>query len=164
MPKAPAAPQAPEAPVAPQAPVEDTKNNTSELTSAPVPPVPQPTPAPAPAAQPAQAGPVDFTKKPEPHFIRTKTQEKIFFTHPDFKIGKSNSQADFTIKENTAVSRVHAIIAQKNGVNYIVDNNSTNGTYVDGEKIEPGKEVLLKNGTVVWMGGEEFIFKLRRED
>ena len=40
----------PAQPVAPQAPVEDTKNNTSELTSAPVPPVPQPTPAPAPAA------------------------------------------------------------------------------------------------------------------
>ena len=150
-----AAPNMPQAPSMPQAP-NDKKEDTSELKIATVPGMGKSSIAPIP--------PQDLMKKPEPHFIRTKTKERIFITHPDFTIGKSNEHADFTINGNTAVSRVHCKIVQRNGVNYIVDNNSTNGTFLDGDRLTPGKEVLLKNGAVVWMGGEEFIFKLRRED
>ena len=54
------------------------------------------------------------------------------------------------------------MIIKKNGVSYIRDNASTNGTYVNGEKLDPGVEVLLKDGTSVRLGDEEFTFHLRR--
>ena len=102
-------------------------------------------------------------EKPIPHLIRKKTGEVINITKPEFAIGKSQSNADYTIEENPAISRVHCIIVQKNGVNYIKDNNSTNHTYINDEELEPGKEVLLKHKTVIRMGDEEFTFLLRKE-
>ena len=104
-----------------------------------------------------------ISSRPVPHFVRVKTGEIINITKPEFTIGKSESKADYTIKDNTAVSRVHCIIVQKDGVNYIKDNNSTNHTYLNGVELEPGKEVLLKNKTTVRMGDEEFTFLLRKE-
>ena len=104
-----------------------------------------------------------LNEKPVPHLVRVKTGEIINITKSEFSIGKSESKADYTITDNTAVSRVHCIIVQKNGVNYIKDNNSTNHTYLDGVELEPGKEVLLKNKTTVKMGDEEFTFLLRKE-
>ncbi|MBQ8914190.1 MAG: FHA domain-containing protein, partial [Lachnospiraceae bacterium] len=104
-----------------------------------------------------------LNSKPVPHLVRVKTGEIINITKPEFSIGKSESKADYTITDNSAVSRVHCIIIQKNGVNYIKDNNSTNHTYINGVEIEPDKEVLLKNKTTVRMGDEEFTFLLRKE-
>ena len=77
-------------------------------------------------------------------------------------IGKSKTKADYAIENNTAISRVHCIIVQKDGVNYIKDNGSTNHTFINGIQLEPGKEVLLKNKTIIRMGDEEFIFLLRK--
>ncbi len=98
-----------------------------------------------------------------PHLVRKKTGEIIYFDKPEFTLGRSE-KADHMIGDNSDVSRIHATIIQKNGVNYILDNESTNHTYVDGTPLEPGKEVLLKNGAVVNMGNEEFVFRLRKED
>ena len=97
-----------------------------------------------------------------PRFIRTKTKENIYVTKPEFIIGKSKLHADYAIEHNTAVSREHCIITREaNGANYITDNKSTNGTYVNGVKLEAGKKQLLTDGTKVKLGDEEFIFRLR---
>ena len=97
-----------------------------------------------------------------PRFIRTKTNENIYITKPEFIIGKSKLHADYAIEHNTAVSREHCIVTRDaNGANYITDNTSTNGTYVNGVKIEAGKKQLLTDGTKVKLGDEEFIFRLR---
>ncbi len=104
----------------------------------------------------------NITGKPEPNFVRERTGERLFFTKNEFKIGKSRLHADYAIDGNTAISRIHCVIIKKNGVSYIRDNASTNGTYVNGEKLDPGVEVLLKDGTSVRLGDEEFTFHLRR--
>ena len=97
-----------------------------------------------------------------PRFIRTKTGENIYITKPHFIIGKSKLHADYAIENNTAVSREHCIIERElSGANYILDNNSTNGTYVNGMKLEAGRAQLLTDGTKVRLGDEEFIFRLR---
>ena len=97
-----------------------------------------------------------------PRFIRTKTGENIYITKPQFIIGKSKLHADYAIENNTAVSREHCIIERElSGANYILDNNSTNGTYVNGMKLEAGRAQLLTDGTKVRLGDEEFIFRLR---
>ena len=81
-----------------------------------------------------------------------------------FTIGKSKIHADYTLENNSAISRSHCMVLQKNGVNYLKDLNSTNGTYVDGKKLTSGEEVLLKNGSVVRLGDEDFTFYLRKEN
>ena len=100
--------------------------------------------------------------KPIPHLVRKKTGEIINITKTEFSIGKSKTKADYSIENNTAISRVHCIIIQRDGVNYIKDNGSTNHTYINGIELQPGKEVLLKNKTVIQMGDEEFTFLLRK--
>ena len=82
---------------------------------------------------------------PKPYLLRRKTGEKIYIPDTEFKIGKSQINADYTISENQVISRVHCIVRRKNGVTFIEDNNSTNGTFVDGQKLEPHKEQFLKD-------------------
>ena len=101
------------------------------------------------------------TGAPKPYLLRRKTGEKIYIPDTEFKIGKSQINADYTISENQVISRVHCIVRRKNGVTFIEDNNSTNGTFVDGQKLEPHKEQFLKVGSVVKLGDEEFEFFLR---
>ena len=100
--------------------------------------------------------------KPVPHLVRKKTGETINITKPEFSLGKAIGKVDYAITDNTAVSRIHCIIVQKNGVNYIKDNGSTNHTYLDGAELEPQKEVLLKNKMTILLGDEEFTFLLRK--
>ena len=99
---------------------------------------------------------------PEPNFVRERTGERFFITKPEFKIGKSRLHADYAIDGNTAISRIHCLVVQKNGVNYIKDNASTNGTFVDENKVNAGEEVLLKDGVTVRLGDEIFTFHLKR--
>ena len=179
MPQAPAmgqpgmAPQAPKPPVMPQAPEAPAKTDTpvapSPVEPKPVmPPMGQMMPS---AAKPGDVIPSQMTQnglvgqlgsKPIPHIVRKKTGEVINITKPEFAIGKSKTKADYAIEDNTAISRVHCIIVQKDGVNYIKDNNSTNHTYINGVELQPGKEVLLKNKTMIQLGDEEFTFLLRK--
>ncbi len=153
----------PEAKIAPDDKTNEAKpfvdtQPTEEIKGDITPPIKKEIPEPSMGALVGQLG-----TKPVPHFVREKTGEIINITKPEFSIGKSESKADYTITDNSAISRVHCIILQKNGVNYIKDNNSTNHTYVNGELLEPDKEVLLKNRTSVRMGDEEFTFLLRKE-
>ncbi len=52
----------------------------------------------------------------------------------DFRIGHSEQDNDVCLKSN-AVSRHHAKITREDGVFYIEDLNSTNGTYINGEPL-----------------------------
>ncbi len=152
-----------------------------EMPKAPVPQPVAPTPQPvAPTPQPVAPTPKPVDKveddgvvtmgnlvgqlgtKPVPHLVRKKTGETINITKPEFAIGKSHTKTDYAIENNTAISRVHCIIVQRNGVNYIKDNNSTNHTYIDGVELKPGQEVLLKNKMTIQLGDEEFTFLLRK--
>ena len=98
---------------------------------------------------------------PRPHFVREKTGEKIYIDKEEFKIGKSKIHSDYALENNSAISRVHVIVSKRNGVSYIKDNESTNGTWVDDERLEPGREILLKANMKIKFGDEDFTFFLR---
>ena len=164
----PVAPVAP-TPVAPTpaapTPVAPTTVMPTAMKPAPaMPTMPNSAPVPNPAPTEFTMGSItgQLGSKPVPHIVRKNTGEAINITKPEFAIGKSKTKADYVIENNSAISRVHCIIVQKDGVNYIKDNNSTNHTYVNGVELEPGKEVLLKNKTVIQLGDEEFTFLLRK--
>ena len=117
--------------------------------AAPVPPMPeQKTDAPKPQA-------------PVPYLLRTATNEKIYINKPEFAIGRSATKADYTVTDNSDVSRIHCIIERKNGVSYIKDNQSTNGTYVNGKNIAGQENVFLTNNAKVSLGDEEFVYHIR---
>lgn len=70
-------------------------------------------------------------------------------------VGREN--ADVLLAHNT-VSRKHAVVTvEENGV-FVEDCGSTNGTSVDGHKIEPGERVQVKNGTEVVFGNSALKF------
>lgn len=99
-------------------------------------------------------------KKPTPVLIRMKNQEKIMINKNVFRIGKSKTDADYTVEDNVAISRVHAIIHKRDGACYIKDNDSTNNTYVNGNILKGENEQLLIKGTKVSLADEEFVFDL----
>lgn len=117
-------------------------------------PVEEPVVAPVEPVVPTYNIPI----KKYPYLVRAKTQEKISITTDEFKIGKIEGMAEFILKDNPAVSRMHAIIQKKDGSYYICDNYSTNHTYLNGERLEPGKDYLLINGVSVRFANEEFTY------
>ena len=94
----------------------------------------------------------------KPHFVREKTGEKIFIDKEEFKIGKSKVHSDYSIENNSAISRVHVIVIKRDEDCFLKDNDSTNGTYVDGDRLEPGREVQLKENMEIKFGDEDFVF------
>lgn len=98
--------------------------------------------------------------KAMPYIVRVNTGERVMINKAVFKIGKANRGVDFTISGNGAVSRVHAIIYQREDGCYLKDNKTTNSTYVNGQKLGENQEVLLKNDAQIVLGDEDFIFKL----
>ena len=97
---------------------------------------------------------------PHPHLVRVKTGETIALTGDIFVIGKSQTGVDYTITGNSAISRVHCMIIRHNGAYYIRDEHSTNATYVNGDQVLPGNQVLLTNNCKVHMADEEFLYSL----
>ena len=63
-------------------------------------------------------------------------------------LGKSRKSADAVLPDH-AVSRIHARIEQRTDGYYITDLFSTNGTALNGKKLEPGQAYLLQNGAVL---------------
>ena len=125
--------------------------------AAPVPPMPEKKPETAPVP------PVEEKKPqvPVPYLLRIATNEKIYINKPEFSIGRSATKADYTVTDNSDVSRIHCIIERKNGVSYIRDNASTNGTFVNGQNIAGQENVFLTNNAKVSLGDEGFIYFVR---
>lgn len=98
--------------------------------------------------------------KVNPYLIRVNTDERVMITKQTFKIGKASVVADYAVKGNSAISRVHAIITNKDGVYSIKDNKSTNHTFVNGKLLDDGESAELTNDSKIVLGDEEFIFKM----
>lgn len=94
-----------------------------------------------------------------PFLLRRRNQEKIMLDKPVFRIGKERSYVDYFIADNTAVSRSHANIITKDGKYYIVDTNSTNHTFINGQMIPSNVETELTNGASIRLANEEFEFR-----
>ena len=155
IPPMPPMPQAHQMPEMPQNPQMQPVPPMPQMQ--PVPPMPQ-TP-PMPQAQPVQGNPFDGA--PAPYFLRVKTGERISLDKAEFKIGHKARLVDYAITDNSAISRVHCVITKRNGVCFISDNKSTNGTLVNGEELKAGEEKFLTNNAIVILGDEELVYHIR---
>jgi hypothetical protein len=96
-----------------------------------------------------------------PYLVRVNTDEKIMLRKEVFKLGRATVGVDYTVSGNKAVSRVHAIIVRRDDVSYIKDNKSPNHTFVNDKPVEEGEEAILTHDSVIKLGDEEFVFKIR---
>lgn len=70
------------------------------------------------------------------------------------KIGRV-SDSDLCLSQDNQVSREHAWIQAKDGRVLICDRNSSNGTFINGQQIEPNKWYELKAGCKLELGQTE---------
>ena len=74
-------------------------------------------------------------------------------------LGRDPLNCTVEIRNNTSVSRVHAAIYKDVWENCMIqDRDSVNGTYINGERLEPHKAMDLRNGDQIFLGNEEIIF------
>ena len=85
-------------------------------------------------------------------------ERAIAVDQPGFVIGRGTQAAGLTIKDPN-ISRRHAIIEQQQGVYYLVDMGSTNGTQVNGQTIS---RKAIAEGDVVRICDHELRFTYRR--
>ena len=71
-------------------------------------------------------------------------------------VGRAHDEVDVCI-EDLRISRIHMRIDHKNGQIIIVDMNSSNGSYRNGEKLIAGEAYTLHAGDIIKLADLEFI-------
>ncbi|MFA9559956.1 FHA domain-containing protein [Evansella sp. AB-rgal1] len=95
----------------------------------------------------------------KPHLLLLSTNEKIILTKSTFTIGRDSNNTDYTLSSKV-IGRVHAKILSSDGVYFIKDNNSRNGTYVNGVRLQPMERMKVKHEDKIKMANEEFEFRI----
>lgn len=103
--------------------------------------------------------------RPEPRYTpnlilvaeNLASAEQIAIDKPFFKLGRS-AECDYCVVGVSEISRVHAIILYdaKTAASYIKDNNSHNGTFVNGIKLMPDKPMRVSDGDYIQLGTLRF--------
>jgi pSer/pThr/pTyr-binding forkhead associated (FHA) protein len=120
-------------------------------TSFGMPATPRPTPTPSPAGAPASAGPLaNF-------LVRSGGLKgtRLIVKTPVANIGRADYN-DLVLPDES-VSTSHAKLQRREGVWVLMDLASTNGTYVDGERINA--DTPIAPGTLVRFGDVQLVFE-----
>lgn len=86
--------------------------------------------------------------------VQASAQKVTVLRLPQTKIGRSALNCDVVIEGNSSISKFHAEIIHTAQGWYLRDADSLNGTYLNGEKLVPGKQVKLDNPTVFQLDDE----------
>lgn len=90
---------------------------------------------------------------------RTNAQEPLIFTieKDEYLIGKQKEAVDGYVPNNTAISRIHCKVIYRTGEFYIVDMGSTNGTYLNRNRLQPNCPTGLHLNDRIMVADCEFI-------
>ena len=91
-----------------------------------------------------------------PYLYQVKNGRKIYLDKKTNRIGKNREVVDICIDGNPAISRCHAIFYRVDDACYIEDLNSTNGAFVDDQQITSNCKTMVRVGSRVKLGDEEF--------
>lgn len=94
------------------------------------------------------------------YLIRRRTGERVDVIGSSFRIGQDPNQCDYVVPDNRAVSRNHAEIFLENGVYFLQDNESTNGTYLNGKRMKSYQKTELEHEAKFRLANEDFIFHI----
>ena len=90
---------------------------------------------------------------------RLRTGETFEVRGRRFVVGKSK-HSSFQVRDTTTVSRSHAIFSVQGDVCTITDDDSRNGTFVNGQRLEAGETMELEDGDTVRMSDVDFVFEV----
>lgn len=96
------------------------------------------------------------------YIVDSSTNEKIQLHTLPFIIGKLKNQVDYVIN-NPTVSRVHAQIIMEENKYYIMDLNSKNGTYVNGESLTGQEKQLINHKDKIRFSNSDYEFNIHRD-
>lgn len=91
--------------------------------------------------------------------IRKKTGDNIILCKSVTTIGKDSLHVDYCIRDNSAVSRIHAAFTVNDQGVYVEDKNSTNGTFINGVKLNANEAKILNKGDIIRIANEEFEYR-----
>ena len=75
-----------------------------------------------------------------------------------FLVGKRKEDVNLVLNDYS-VSRIHARVSREEGIYYIEDLNSTNGTYKNGLRLQPYEKRKLEKGDELKFGKTEYVYK-----
>lgn len=75
----------------------------------------------------------------------------------EFFIGRASGGCNLTI-ENKTVGRIHSKIVFHNHNYYIIDLDSVNGTFINGERISSNQNIQLNSNDELMISDEVFVF------
>jgi len=88
-------------------------------------------------------------------------EKEITIRETPFIIGSYTSKCNYVLS-NKLISRMHIRITKEkcSETYYVEDLNSTNGTYVNGDKIEPNEKVQIKEDDILKIAVIQYRFKI----
>jgi len=89
---------------------------------------------------------------------RVSNGKTIEINKPVFRLGKERNSVDYFVDNTIVVSRSHADIITRGTRCFVIDQNSKNHTYINDAQISAKIEVEIKDGDVLRLADEEFIF------
>ncbi len=81
---------------------------------------------------------------------------ELVIDRTDAIIGKKQELVDLVIPFNKMISRKHCRVSNMNGIYYINDEGSANGTFVNGVRLNPGQKIQINRGDVIRMADSDF--------
>lgn len=88
--------------------------------------------------------------------VNTSVCVQLLINTPEFILGKSDS-CNGILSFNDEISRKHCKIVWHNNQYFIVDLNSTNGTYLNNEMLMPNKEYPIRPGDQLRLSASTFL-------
>lgn len=86
-----------------------------------------------------------------------REEKNIEIAYVPYVIGKNPELADYCLQRPT-VSRLHLRVDKKEGVFIVTDLNSTNGTVVEGYRLQANETVSIRNGDVIAIADIKYRF------
>ena len=97
----------------------------------------------------------------ELQLLRAKSGETVVITKNETLLGRDEPDVDVNMSYNKAIGRRHAKAIRRGTDFFIVDLNSTNGTFVNDKKLTPNIEERLKDGDKLCLGNEIFFIRIK---
>lgn len=130
-------------------------------TPIPVPPV---TPAPAPSVVPASMEDTVYMEEeaqdPYLEYYQNGVMTRVMLNKPSTILGRLSGQVDFVVN-NQKVGKMHAEFINQNGLFYVKDLSSKNGTYINnsGDRITANVPYPLSNGDRITLADSAFVLR-----